>query len=95
MTDILIHTEDGITTLTFNRLERKNSITAAMYAKLADALEAAAADTLVRVVVFQGHETVFSAGNDIGDFLQCAGPDFSGHEFGVNPCQEKGAWNAE
>lgn len=70
MTDILIHTEDGITTLTFNRLERKNSITAAMYATLADALEAAAADTLVRVVVFQGHETVFSAGNDIGDFLQ-------------------------
>lgn len=70
MTDILIHTEDGITTLTFNRLERKNSITAAMYATLADALEAAAADALVRVVVFQGHETVFSAGNDIGDFLQ-------------------------
>jgi hypothetical protein len=25
----------------------------------------------------------------------CAGPDFSGHEFGVKPCQEKGAWNAE
>jgi enoyl-CoA hydratase/carnithine racemase len=70
MTDILIHTEDGITTLTFNRLERKNSITAAMYATLADALEAAAVDALVRVVVFQGHETVFSAGNDIGDFLQ-------------------------
>lgn len=21
----------------------------------------------------------------------CAGPDFSGHEFGVKPCQEKGA----
>jgi transposase-like protein len=25
----------------------------------------------------------------------CAGTDFSGHEFGVKPCQEKGAWNAE
>jgi hypothetical protein len=25
----------------------------------------------------------------------CAAPDFSGHEFGVKPCQEKGAWNAE
>ncbi|GAB4202856.1 MAG: enoyl-CoA hydratase [Tibeticola sp.] len=70
MSDILIHTEAGVTTLTFNRLERKNSITAAMYAALADALEAAATDAAMRVVVFQGHETVFSAGNDINDFLQ-------------------------
>jgi len=67
--DILVHAEHGVMTLTFNRLERKNSITSAMYAALADALESAAADAAVRVVVFQGHETVFSAGNDIGDFL--------------------------
>ncbi len=69
MSDILIHTEAGITTLTFNRPDKKNSITAAMYAALADAVEAAAADPAVRCVVFQGHEAVFSAGNDIGDFL--------------------------
>ena len=69
MSDILVHTEAGITTLTFNRLDKKNSITAAMYATLADAVEAAAADPAVRCVVFQGHETVFSAGNDIADFL--------------------------
>ena len=69
MSDILVHAEAGVTTISFNRLERKNSITAAMYASMADALEQAAADAAVRVVVFQGHETVFSAGNDIGDFL--------------------------
>jgi enoyl-CoA hydratase/carnithine racemase len=69
VSDILTHVEDGVMTLTFNRLERKNSITAAMYAALADALDSAAADAAVRVVVIQGHETVFSAGNDIGDFL--------------------------
>jgi enoyl-CoA hydratase/carnithine racemase len=69
MSDILIHTEDGITTLTFNRVDKKNSITAAMYAALADAVEAARDDAAVRCVVFQGHETIFSAGNDIGDFL--------------------------
>src|SRR5690606_18658902 len=65
----LTHQEAGVTTLTFNRLDKKNSLTAAMYAALADALEAASADPSVRCVVFQGHETVFSAGNDIGDFL--------------------------
>ena len=67
--EILSHTERGVTTVTLNRLDRKNSITAAMYGALADALAAAQADEAVRVVVFQGHETVFSAGNDIGDFL--------------------------
>jgi enoyl-CoA hydratase/carnithine racemase len=66
---ILTHTERGVTTVTLNRLDRKNSITAQMYGSMADALAAAAADAAVRVLVFQGHETVFSAGNDIGDFL--------------------------
>lgn len=69
MTDILTHAEAGVMTITFNRLERKNSITSAMYAALADALDAAGADPAIRVVLLQGHETVFSAGNDIGDFL--------------------------
>lgn len=68
-TDILTHTEAGVMTITLNRLERKNSITSAMYAALADALATAQADAAVRVVVLQGHETIFSAGNDIGDFL--------------------------
>ena len=69
MSDILVHAEAGVTTITLDRLERKNSITAAMYGAMADALEAARDDASVRVVVLQGHETVFSAGNDIGDFL--------------------------
>ena len=67
--DIQVHTDNGVMTLTINRLARKNSITAAMYDALADALDAANHDTAVRVVVIQGHETIFSAGNDIGDFL--------------------------
>ena len=69
MSDILTHAENGVMTITFNRLERKNSITAAMYGALADALAQAGSDPAIRVVVLQGHETVFSAGNDIGDFL--------------------------
>ncbi len=69
MTDILTHTEAGVMTLTLNRPEKKNSITQAMYSAMADALLHAGTDTSVRAVVFQGHATVFSAGNDIGDFL--------------------------
>lgn len=67
--DILTHVERGVMTITLNRLDRKNSITAQMYGAMADALATAESDTAVRVAVLQGHETVFSAGNDIGDFL--------------------------
>jgi enoyl-CoA hydratase/carnithine racemase len=69
MTDILSHIDNGVMTLTFNRVDKKNSLTAAMYTALADAVEQAASDASVRVLVFQGHETVFCAGNDIADFL--------------------------
>ncbi|MBH2020109.1 enoyl-CoA hydratase [Polaromonas sp.] len=67
--EILTHIDAGVMTLTLNRVARKNSLTAAMYDALADALEAANHDAAVRAVVIQGHETIFSAGNDIGDFL--------------------------
>lgn len=67
--DILVHAEAGVMTLTLNRLARKNSITGDMYAALADGIARAQEDAGVRVVLIQGHETVFSAGNDIGDFL--------------------------
>ncbi|NBU42747.1 MAG: enoyl-CoA hydratase [Betaproteobacteria bacterium] len=69
MSDVLQQVESGVMTLTLNRLDKKNSFTAAMYAELAEALRGAADDAAVRVVLFQGHETIFSAGNDIGDFL--------------------------
>ncbi|MBC7603777.1 MAG: enoyl-CoA hydratase [Ramlibacter sp.] len=68
-TDILTHVEAGVMTITFNRLDRKNSITAAMYGAMADALAPAESDPSIRVALCQGHETIFSAGNDIGDFL--------------------------
>jgi len=69
MSDILTHVDAGVMTITFNRLDKKNAITAAMYAVMADAVDQARNDAAVRVVVIQGHETIFTAGNDIGDFL--------------------------
>lgn len=70
MSEILYSVDEGIATLTINRPEKKNSITANMYAALAEHLQQAAGDEHVRVLVIQGHETVFSAGNDLQDFMQ-------------------------
>jgi enoyl-CoA hydratase/carnithine racemase len=69
MTDLLIDTSAGVMTFTLNRVSKKNALTQAMYAAMADALQQAQADAQLRALVFQGHETIFSAGNDIGDFL--------------------------
>ena len=66
---ILQHTEAGVLTLTFHRLEKKNAITAGMYGAMADAIERAAQDPAVRVLAIQGHAEIFTAGNDMADFL--------------------------
>jgi 1,4-dihydroxy-2-naphthoyl-CoA synthase len=77
MQDLLIDSADGVMTLTLNRTEKKNSFTQAMYSACADALLQASDDASVHVVVIQGHATIFSAGNDIGDFLTrgASGPE--------------------
>ena len=67
---IRTETADGVLTLTFDRLDRKNAITAAMYQTLADALVAAETDPAIRVIVLAGHESVFTAGNDLEDFMK-------------------------
>ncbi len=66
---IRIEYQGPVVTLSFDRPDRKNAITAAMYAALADGLNAAAADDAVRVAVIGGSDTAFTAGNDLGDFL--------------------------
>ena len=67
--DILISKKNGILVIEFNRPEKKNSITAAMYQTIADALKDAQIDTAVRVILFCGKQDVFTAGNDLEDFL--------------------------
>ena len=70
MSDILIHTDAGVSTITFNRLDKKNALTEAMYSALAEAMQQTATDDAVRVLVIQGDASVFTAGNDIKDFLE-------------------------
>ncbi len=68
MSEIRTACADGILRIDFNRPEKKNAITAAMYQSLADALESAATDRSVRVVLFGSTSAIFTAGNDLGDF---------------------------
>jgi enoyl-CoA hydratase/carnithine racemase len=67
--DIQTEISKGLMTITINRPERKNSFTNAMYVALADAFRDATHSSAVKVVLLKGHEGCFSAGNDLGDFL--------------------------
>jgi len=68
--DILTSKANGILTIEFNRPEKKNAITSAMYQSMADALKDAEGDSAVRAIVIQGKREVFTAGNDLDDFLK-------------------------
>jgi len=70
---ILTTKSDGILTLEFDRLERKNAITGAMYQTMADALRDAEQDAAVRAILITGKPEIFTAGNDLDDFLNNAG----------------------
>ena len=73
MTDpILCTTSDGVLNIHFNRPEKKNALTNAMYGAWADAMEAAAHDPGVRAILFTAAGDAFTSGNDIMDFAQVA-----------------------
>ena len=73
---ILTELRDGILRIEIRRPEKKNALTSPMYAAMADALDRAAREDAVRVVLIHGQPGVFTAGNDLADFLNGPGdPD--------------------
>ena len=62
----------GVQIIRFNRPEKKNAITDAMYRTMIDALQAADEDADIRVIAFLGTSGCFSAGNDMADFMAFA-----------------------
>lgn len=60
---------DGVCKITLCRSSKKNAVTAAMYTALTEALLNAADSAQVKIVRLAGEGGVFTAGNDLGDFL--------------------------
>ena len=72
--DILTSKADGILSIAFNRPERKNAITGVMYQTMADAINAAEGDSAVRAILISGRPEIFTAGNDLEDFMKNSAP---------------------
>jgi enoyl-CoA hydratase/carnithine racemase len=62
-------TLDGITTIEIARPEKKNALTQAMYRDMTAAIAAAGAAATVRALLITGQPGIFTAGNDLEDFL--------------------------
>ena len=66
---VRVERSEGVLSIILDRPDRRNAITVAMYADLADAIESAASDESIRIVTIRGEGQDFAAGNDIGDFM--------------------------
>jgi enoyl-CoA hydratase/carnithine racemase len=67
---VRVEKQGAVLAVTLARPERRNAITIAMYAALAEAVELGSADESVRLIVFTGEGQDFAAGNDLADFLE-------------------------
>jgi enoyl-CoA hydratase/carnithine racemase len=70
MSDLLTRLDSGVLTVSFNRAQKKNALTHAMYEAAATALREADSNESVRAVVLTGSGGSFTAGNDLADFLE-------------------------
>ena len=83
-THVLVdHRPDGMLSIILARPERRNAITVAMYAALAEAIESAADNRSIRLITIEGQGEDFTAGNDLGDFLQAMPSPDSGEDLPV------------
>jgi enoyl-CoA hydratase/carnithine racemase len=81
--EIQIKIEDGVQLIRFTRADKKNAFTGPMYQAMSEALDASETNDAIEVHVFIGSGGVFSAGNDINDFLRRAAATASGDGKGI------------
>ncbi|HEV2747088.1 MAG TPA: enoyl-CoA hydratase-related protein [Allosphingosinicella sp.] len=81
--EVIVTAGGAVLDVRLDRPEKRNAITVAMYAALADAFERAAADPAILVVTIAGRGGMFTSGNDLRDFQQAraAGPDMPVFRF--------------
>jgi len=73
MSDPIVVQDDGaVRIIRLNRPEKKNALTQPMYAAITRALHEAQANDAIRCLMIIGTPGVFSAGADIGEFLESA-----------------------
>ena len=70
---VKVDRDGGVVSLTLTRTEKKNALTGAMYESLIEEFARASRDETIGALVLRGQNGVFTAGNDLADFLAATG----------------------
>ena len=76
--EVLLEVADGVATITLNRPEARNMLTATGMGLLAEHLDAAGADEAVRVIVLTGSGNTFCSGADLRGAAAADSASFTG-----------------
>lgn len=66
--NIITKSKNGVFHIIFNRPEKRNALTRAMYVRIAEGIEQAEKDPNSRIILIHGNGKCFCAGNDLKDF---------------------------
>jgi enoyl-CoA hydratase/carnithine racemase len=69
MPHLIVTDEDATRVITLRRPEKKNAITQDMYRAMSEAIDTAQNNPAIRCMIITGGSGVFTAGNDLEDFL--------------------------
>ena len=67
---LIVTDEDATRVITLRRPEKKNAITQDMYRAMSDAIDKSQNNPDIRCIIITGGSGVFTAGNDLEDFLK-------------------------
>lgn len=69
---VIVTDEDATRVITLRRPEKKNALTQDMYATMSRAIDTAQNNPDIRCIIITGGSGVFTAGNDLEDFLKAS-----------------------
>ncbi len=72
---LIVTDEDSARIITLRRPQKKNALTQEMYLAMSEAIDSAQDNAEVRCIVITGGSGVFTAGNDLEDFLKVGAAD--------------------
>jgi enoyl-CoA hydratase/carnithine racemase len=73
---IIVSDEESTRTIVMRRPEKKNALNDDMFVAMSEAIDSAQSNPAIRCLILTGRAGVFTAGDDIGDFLKAATTEY-------------------
>src|SRR5215475_14441106 len=67
---IIVSDDDATRTIVMRRPEKKNALTEEMFLAMSEAINSAQSNPDIRCLILTGRSGVFTAGDDVGDFVR-------------------------